>query len=103
MKKYHACSHAHGRQSWDGSIGVTKLQQHPPPYIGQHLLNSTYTFHIASVFGGYVRHVMSALLPKLFKLMSNENRVRLYYEMHSFMKPNVPVIMPHEHQSLAAI
>ena len=73
------------------------------PYIDQHLLYSTYMFHIVSVFGGYVRHFMSVTLTKLFKLMSNENCTSNYYEMQIFMKPNVPAIMTHEHQYLVAI
>ena len=46
---------------------------------------------------------MSVTLPKLLKLMSNENHRSKCYEMQSFMKSNVPAIMTHEHQSLAAI
>ena len=42
---------------------VTKPYQHLHPYIDQHLLSSTYTLHMVSVFGGYICHVMSVTLP----------------------------------------
>ena len=38
-----------------------------------------------------------------FKSVSNENRISNNYETQSFMKPNVPAIMTHDHQSFAAI
>ena len=73
------------------------------PYIDHHLLYSTFTFHTVSLFGGYVRHVMSVTLPILFKAISNENRIRHNYEMQSFTKLNVPAVMTHEHQSFGTI
>ena len=93
----------------DGSHGMVPygcLHQTSPtsaPFIDQHLLYWTNTFHKVSLFGGYVRHVMPVTLPKLFKLISNENRIRNNYEMQSFMKSNVPAIMTIDDQSFAAI
>ena len=46
---------------------------------------------------------MSVTLPKLFKVMSNENSISNNYEMQSIMKPNVPAVMTHKHQSLTTI
>ena len=103
MKKYHTCLHAHGRQSWDGAMdAVTKLHQHLPP-------KSTIIFSIQSL--RFIQFPCSevmfvtlcqSLFPELFILMSNENCISNSYEMQSFMKPNVPAIMTHEHQSFAA-
>ena len=83
---------AHGRQSWIGSMRyrqVTKLHQHLHPYIYQHLLYSTYTFHIVSM--------LVPLCPSHSPNCSNECQMNTalsnYYGMQSFMKPNVSAIM----------
>ena len=97
MKKYHTCSHENGRQ-WDGDMGVVhqaSLTSSSAPYIGNQLLYSTFTFHTVSLFGGYVSQVMCVTLPRLFKLMSNENRIRNNYEMQRFIKPNAPATVMH--------
>ena len=55
----------HGVVPWVSSPGFINIC----PFIDRHLLYSTITFQAVFLFGGYVRHVMSVTLPKLFKLM----------------------------------
>ena len=101
LRKSTIGAHMHSGDSHGMSAQLSSLVS--APYIDHYLLYATPTFQTVSSFGGYVRHVMSVTLPKLLKLMSNENHRSKCYEMQSFMKSNVPAIMTHEHQSLAAI
>ena len=77
---------------------ITMLHQHLPPA-------STIIFSIRHLhFIQFLcSEVMSVTLPKLSKLMSNENSLSNNYEMRSFMKPNVPAIMTQHHQSFTAL
>ena len=77
---------------------VTRLHQYLPPES-----TNIFSTRLLRFMQFPCSEVMSVTLPKLFKLMSNKNRISDNHEMQSFMKLNVPAIMTHDHQSFAAI